>query len=69
MRQTLHSPYSSDLAPSDFYLFGYVKGCGTGLTFKDADSLFGAVRQILKNILEWMERLKRCITTNGNYIE
>jgi hypothetical protein len=69
MRQTLHSPYSSDLAPSDFYLFGYVKGCGTGFIFKDTDLLFGAVRQILKNILEWMERLKRCIITNGNYIE
>jgi histone-lysine N-methyltransferase SETMAR len=69
MRRILHSPYSPDLAPSDFYLFGYVKGCETGLTFEDADSLFGNVRQILKDILEWMERLKKCIATNGDYIE
>jgi histone-lysine N-methyltransferase SETMAR len=27
----LHPPYSLDLAPSDFYLFGYVKRCLAGL--------------------------------------
>jgi histone-lysine N-methyltransferase SETMAR len=26
-----HPPYSPDLVPSDFYLFGYVKRCLTGL--------------------------------------
>jgi hypothetical protein len=44
IRRALHSPYSSDLAPSDFYLFGYVKVCEAGLTFENANSLFGAVR-------------------------
>jgi hypothetical protein len=26
MKQAPHPPYSPDLAPSDFFLFGYVKG-------------------------------------------
>jgi hypothetical protein len=26
MKQALHPPYSPDLAPSGFFLFGYVKG-------------------------------------------
>jgi hypothetical protein len=26
MKQAAHLPYSSDLAPSDFFLFGYAKG-------------------------------------------
>jgi hypothetical protein len=26
MKQTAHPPYSPDLVPSDFFLFGYVKG-------------------------------------------
>jgi hypothetical protein len=30
MKQALHRPYSPDLAPSDFFLFGYDKGKLTG---------------------------------------
>jgi histone-lysine N-methyltransferase SETMAR len=29
-----HPPYSPDLAPSDFYLFGDVKRCLSGLSFE-----------------------------------
>jgi hypothetical protein len=69
MRRVLHSPYSQDLAPSDFYLFGYVKECEAGLMLENADSFFEAIRWVLKDILEWMERLKKCIATNGDYTE
>jgi hypothetical protein len=39
MKSAPHSPSSLDLAPSDFYLFGYVKRCLAGLSFEDADQL------------------------------
>jgi hypothetical protein len=43
-------PYSPDLAPSDFYLFGYVKRCLAGLSFEDADQLLAAVEGVLEGI-------------------
>jgi hypothetical protein len=35
MKSAPHPPGSSDLAPSDFYLFEYVKRCLVGLSFED----------------------------------
>jgi hypothetical protein len=46
-----------------------VKECEAGLTLENTDSLFGTVRWVLKDILEWMERLKKCIATNDDYTE
>jgi histone-lysine N-methyltransferase SETMAR len=74
----LHTPYSPDLAPSDFYLFGDVKICLAGLSFEDADQLLAAVEAVLEGIekvtlqavfLEWMDRLRNCIASNGEYTE
>jgi hypothetical protein len=45
-----HPPSSPDLAPSDFYLFGYVKRCLAGLSFEDADRLLAAVEGVLEGI-------------------
>jgi hypothetical protein len=65
MKSTPYPPYSPDLAPSDFYLFGYVKRCLAGLPFEDADQLFVAVEGVLEGtekvtlqaiFLEWMDR-------------
>jgi hypothetical protein len=39
MKSAPHSPYSPGLAPSEFYLFGYVKKCLASLSFDDADQL------------------------------
>jgi hypothetical protein len=36
------SLYSPDLAPSDFYLFGYMKHCPRGQSFEADDELFSA---------------------------
>jgi transcriptional regulator with AAA-type ATPase domain len=52
MKRPPHPPYSPDLAPSDFYLFGYVKGCFAGHSFESEDALFEAVRGILDGIKE-----------------
>jgi hypothetical protein len=78
MKLAPHPPYSPDLAPPDLYLFGYVKRCLASLSFEDADQLLAAVENILEDIekvtlqavfLEWMDRLRKCIATNGEYTE
>jgi hypothetical protein len=76
--RTDHPPYLLDLAPSDFYLFGYIKSRLSGISFDEGGGLLSVVETILGSIeksaldrvfLEWMERLQRCIDTNGDYVE
>jgi hypothetical protein len=43
-------PYSPDLAPSDFFLFGFLKTQLKGMVFKTAQELKGAVDAILRGI-------------------
>jgi hypothetical protein len=50
MKSAPHPPYSPDLVPSDFDLFGYVKRCLAGLSFEDADQLRAAVEGVLEDI-------------------
>jgi histone-lysine N-methyltransferase SETMAR len=50
MKRAPHPPYSPDLGPSDFYLFGHVKGYLAGNAFENADELFGAIQRILEGI-------------------
>jgi histone-lysine N-methyltransferase SETMAR len=78
MEAVPHPPYSPDLAPSGFYLFGYVKRCLPGLSFEDTDQLLAAVEGILEGIekvtfqaifLKWMDRFRKCIATSGEYTE
>jgi hypothetical protein len=78
MKSAPHPPYSRDLAPSGFSLFGYVKRCLAGLSFEDADQFRVAVEGVLEGIekmtlqvvfLEWMDRLRKCIATNGKDTE
>jgi histone-lysine N-methyltransferase SETMAR len=73
IEQTPHPPYSPILAPSDFYLFNYLKDRLQGQHFEDGDQLFDAImaltgtieKVILQRVfLEWMERLRRCTDTN-----
>jgi hypothetical protein len=71
----VHRPYSPDLAPSDFYLFGHVKGLLRGESFETGEQLLLALEGILRPLekwtltkvfLEWMKRLEQCIETNGD---
>jgi hypothetical protein len=50
MKSAPHPPYSSDLAPSGFYPFGYVKKCLAGLSFEDANQLLAALERVLEGI-------------------
>ena len=78
MERAPQPPYSPDLAPSDFYLFGYIKGLLAGRSFNSAEELLSAVDEILSEISEttlmrvfkeWEERLKQVIELKGDYIE
>jgi hypothetical protein len=78
MKSAPHPLSSLDFVPSDFYLLGYVKRCLAGLSFEYADQLLAGVEDVLSGfekvtlqavVLEWMDRLRRCIATNGKYIE
>jgi hypothetical protein len=77
MKRAPHPPYSPDLAPSDFFLFGYVKRKLMGYHAESADDLFGQVLLILGEIplatlngvfQEWMGRLQKCIDMGGVYV-
>jgi hypothetical protein len=47
MRMAIHLPYSPDITPSDFYLFGHMKGRLIGESFEMGENLFSAVEVIL----------------------
>jgi hypothetical protein len=50
MKSAPYPPYSQNLAPSDCYLFSYVKRCLAGCSFEDADQLLAAVEGVLEGI-------------------
>ncbi len=71
-----HPPYSPDLAPSDFWLFDYLKRDLD--TYTDNTSLAKAITKALNSIPiheyqktfhKWVERIKLCIEHHGDYSE
>ena len=73
-----HPPYSPDIAPSDFFLFGYVKERLKGRSFKKKDDLFGAIFSIIEVIPselkykvfeEWAERCRWVSLHEGLYFQ
>jgi hypothetical protein len=73
-----HPPYSPDLAPSDFFLFGAVKEKLEHLRITDVEQLFEEVDTILKsysgeelnNVFEaWLERVRNVSEGDGGYID
>lgn len=73
-----HPPYSPDLAPSDFYLFGILKQKLLGLEFVSVDELiqwiiaeFYAIPhdELVKVFEAWEKRLAQCLECKGDYIE
>jgi histone-lysine N-methyltransferase SETMAR len=78
LERAIHPPYSPDLAPSDFSLFSHVKYFLRGQSFETADELFLAIRAVSRHLekwtlhaafLDWMQRLRQCTETNGDYLE
>jgi hypothetical protein len=70
------TPYSPDIAPYDFVLFGHAKHCLSGIVFQSADELLDALASVISNIPmdtlyrvfeHWMERLEWVSQNNGDY--
>jgi hypothetical protein len=70
-------PYSPDLAPGDFYLFGPVKNRLEKIQASDADDFFEQLEEILSSIaveeLErvfaaWIDRVRQVSEGNGEYL-
>jgi histone-lysine N-methyltransferase SETMAR len=71
-----HPAYSPDLAPCDFYLFGYLKGALAGQSFQTLEDLSDAVHEVLSTISpetlvsvfeNWVTRLEACCRNGGEY--
>jgi histone-lysine N-methyltransferase SETMAR len=78
MKRLKHPPYSPDLAPCDFFLFGYIKKQLAGRSFSTSEELFLAVHDVIEaisgevilNVFHgWMRRLQMCIDLMGDYVE
>lgn len=76
-RTMKHPAYSPDIAPSDFGLFGTVKEKLEGVEHATEKDLQDHIIEILNSFsksywqslfMEWIERLEKVITINGNYI-
>jgi hypothetical protein len=61
MKTAPYPPYSPDIAPSDFSLFGCVKESLVSCSFVEAEELFEVVRWILTSIKKWL--CKRCFSS------
>lgn len=73
-----HSPYSPDMAPCDFYLFGQLHLPMKGKRYKDVEDIQKACTNILKampadglkhSFEMLLDRAKRCIEAEGEYFE
>jgi hypothetical protein len=77
LKRTAHPPFSPDVAPSDFFLFGWLKGELSSRSVGDINELFELVDEILSTLAtdtitrvfaNWIERLEQVISTNGDYV-
>jgi histone-lysine N-methyltransferase SETMAR len=73
-----HSPYSSNLVPSDFHVFGPLKAALNGTQFQDDDEVRSAVHEWLctrpkeffsRGIYVLVKRWRRCNEVEGDYVE
>ena len=71
-------PYSPDLAPSDFHLFGPLKEAHRGIRFKDEEAVKKSVRQWLRRqdlavyragTLALVKRWTKTVEMDGNHFE
>jgi hypothetical protein len=72
-----HPPYSPDIAPSDFFLFDYLKEGLAGTSFPDQETLISEVHQIFTDIPiemlcrvfdDWIRRVLESIASAGEYV-
>ena len=73
-----HTPYSPDLAPSNYHLFGFVKNQMRGQHYEMNKALHTALCQCLwaagsefyhKGLFKLPEWWEKCVPRNGDYVE
>ena len=78
LKRAPHPPYSPDIAPSDFFLFGYIKNKMEGQSYESRKEVKKCITDILQQIPtdmlkrvfeEWERRLEQVIHTKGEYIK
>jgi transposase len=71
-----HPPYSPDLAPSDFFVFGHLKSMMAGREFDSPQNLIAWIKATFERISrsliervfeEWMDQMEQCIAHQGSY--
>jgi hypothetical protein len=76
LRPAPHPSDSPDLAPPDFFVFGYVKERLKGMVFLSYEELLDAIGEVVTGIesenltavfKHWMERLEWVSQNNGDY--
>jgi hypothetical protein len=78
MKRAPQPPFSADLAPSDFYLFGNLKTTLMGSVFENELGLLDGIMRVLDRITrdelesvfeEWVAGLDVGIHRGGDYVE
>ncbi len=73
-----HLPYSPNLAPANFFLFGYIKEKNYSLEFLSAQRVVAAYKDEVNSIPKktwqtisknWFDCMSVCIHRGGKYIE
>jgi histone-lysine N-methyltransferase SETMAR len=76
LEMTPHPPYSPDLVPSDFFLFGHVKHELEGNEFPSDEALLAAIHSVLSNLTgeplravfaKWVERMNWVALNEDHY--
>ena len=71
-------PYSPDISPNDFFLYGYIKEKLKGSHFTSREDLISSIVEIIQKIdksvwssiyEEWIRRLQMGIDNNGDYVK
>jgi transposase len=77
IRTLPHPPYSPDLAPADFFLFGFVKEKLRGIDFLSPEAAVAAYEKAVNEIPKkmwhatfhnWFSRMSNCICKEGDYL-
>jgi hypothetical protein len=78
MNQMPHPTYSPDIAPSDFFLFGYLKDKLHRCSYDSALALFSAITDLTENLQksllhgifdEWISPLHHVVESGREYIQ
>jgi hypothetical protein len=78
MNKMPHPPYSPDIVPSDFFLFGYLKHKLQRCSDDSADELFSAITDLLETLEksflhrlfdEWISLLHLVVESGRVYIQ